>query len=219
MRTMLGSFRPLGRPLTSRVDAPLSSGIESFAAQGFEGWPIGRISALDGPPGSGKTRCALAAVAAAQRARLQVLYVDLEHALSVPLMTKTGVSLGLPVVRMTCPDDALQATLLALRRGALDLLVVDTLALARQPRRWLAQAVGLAARHRTAVLVLDQQRQRGPNVVSSASGLSLTHHAACHGRLRAGRQSNTLTWIKNPANPAGTLTLTPLSWGKGAVND
>jgi RecA/RadA recombinase len=206
------SFRRVGAPLSCPLPETLSSGIVGFESQGFGGWPVGQISALDGPPGSGKTACALAAVGAAQRRGERVLYVDLEHGLSAALMLLIGVDLSLPVLRMTRPDEALEAALLALRRGALDLLVVDTLAAAHQPQRWLAQAVGLAARHRTTILVLDQQRQLGTSALRAASGLSLTHHATYHGRLRPGRHRSELRWLKKPAESGEKLNLNNPLW-------
>lgn len=96
---------------------------------GIGGYPKGRIIEIYGPESSGKTTVALHALAAAQREGGQVAFVDAEHALDPLYAQKLGVDIDSMLV--TQPDtgeQALEITEALVRSGAVDLLVVDSVA-------------------------------------------------------------------------------------------
>lgn len=107
-----------------------SSDIASLdIALGIGGYPRGRILEVYGPESSGKTTVALHAIAAAQRAGGQAAFVDAEHALDPLYAQKLGVNID--KLLLTQPDtgeQALEITEALVRSGAVDLIVVDSVA-------------------------------------------------------------------------------------------
>jgi recombination protein RecA len=106
-----------------------SGSIGLDAALGVGGYPRGRVIEIFGPESSGKTTLALHAIAEAQRAGGVAAFIDAEHALDVTYARKLGVSLGELLVSQ--PDTGEQALEIAeqlVRSGAVDLIVVDSVA-------------------------------------------------------------------------------------------
>ncbi len=98
-------------------------------ALGVGGLPRGRVIEIFGPESSGKTTLALHAIAEAQRAGGVAAFIDAEHALDVGYARKLGVNLGELLVSQ--PDTGEQALEIAeqlVRSGAVDLVVVDSVA-------------------------------------------------------------------------------------------
>ena len=98
-------------------------------ATGIGGLPKGRIIEIYGPESSGKTTLALHAVAEAQKAGGEVAFIDVEHALDADYAAKLGVDVASLLVSQ--PDNGEQALEIAealVRSGAVDLLVVDSVA-------------------------------------------------------------------------------------------
>jgi recombination protein RecA len=98
-------------------------------ALGVGGLPRGRVVEIYGPESSGKTTLALHAIAEAQRQGGVAAFVDAEHALDVGYAKKLGVSL--PDLLVSQPDTGEQALEIAeqlVRSGAVDLVVVDSVA-------------------------------------------------------------------------------------------
>lgn len=98
-------------------------------ALGIGGLPKGRIVEIYGPESSGKTTLALSTAAQAQKAGGTVAFVDAEHALDVSYAEKLGVKV--PDMLISQPDtgeQALEITETLVRSGAIDVLIVDSVA-------------------------------------------------------------------------------------------
>jgi recombination protein RecA len=111
-------------------------------ALGTGGLPRGRIVEIYGPESSGKTTLALHVVAQAQRAGGISAFVDAEHALDVGYARKLGVKTDdLLVSQPDCGEQALEITEMLVRSGAVDVVVVDSVA-ALTPRAELEGEMG-----------------------------------------------------------------------------
>ncbi|MBI5444482.1 MAG: recombinase RecA [Deltaproteobacteria bacterium] len=98
-------------------------------ALGVGGYPRGRIVEIFGPESSGKTTLALQAVAEAQRLGGIAAFVDAEHALDVAYARKLGVQIeDLLVSQPDTGEQALEITEILVRSGAVDVVVVDSVA-------------------------------------------------------------------------------------------
>ncbi|WP_225808426.1 recombinase RecA [Streptomyces spinosus] len=98
-------------------------------ALGVGGLPRGRVVEIYGPESSGKTTLTLHAVANAQKAGGQVAFVDAEHALDPEYARKLGVDIDNLILSQ--PDNgeqALEIVDMLVRSGALDLIVIDSVA-------------------------------------------------------------------------------------------
>jgi recombination protein RecA len=138
-----GSIMRLGdeiAPPEVRVVATGSLGLD--IALGIGGLPRGRIVEVYGPESSGKTTLALHAVSQAQRAGGVCAFVDAEHALDVGYARKLGVRTDdLLVSQPDCGEQALEITEMLVRSGAIDVIVVDSVA-ALTPRAELEGEMG-----------------------------------------------------------------------------
>jgi recombination protein RecA len=111
-------------------------------ALGVGGLPRGRIIEIYGPESSGKTTLALHAVAQAQRTGGICAFIDAEHALDVGYARKLGVRTDdLLVSQPDCGEQALEITEMLVRSGAVDVIVVDSVA-ALTPRAELEGEMG-----------------------------------------------------------------------------
>ncbi|MGH3545325.1 MAG: ATPase domain-containing protein, partial [Mycobacteriales bacterium] len=98
-------------------------------ALGIGGLPRGRIVEIFGPESSGKTTVALHAVASAQAAGGIVAFIDAEHALDPDYAKALGVDTdALLVSQPDTGEQALEIADMLIRSGALDLLVIDSVA-------------------------------------------------------------------------------------------
>jgi len=129
-----------------------SSGSASLdLALGIGGYPRGRVVEIFGPESSGKTTLALHAVAEVQRRGGIAAFVDAEHALDIGYVRRLGVKVeDLLVSQPDTGEQALEIVDVLLRSGAIDLVVVDSVA-ALVPRAEIEgemgdQHVGLQAR-------------------------------------------------------------------------
>jgi recombination protein RecA len=124
-----GSIMKLGaRPI---VDVPvISSGsIAIDKALGIGGIPRGRVTEIFGPESSGKTTLALHTLAEAQRAGGVAAFVDAEHALDTSYARHLGVNCDeLLVAQPDTGEQALEISDMLVRSGAIDLLVIDSVA-------------------------------------------------------------------------------------------
>jgi len=125
-----GSIMRLGEAGDPAPIAVVPSGsIGLDVALGVGGYPRGRVVEIFGPESSGKTTLALHAIAEAQRAGGAAAFIDAEHALDVSYARKLGVNLAELLVSQ--PDTGEQALEIAeqlVRSGAVDLIVVDSVA-------------------------------------------------------------------------------------------
>jgi recombination protein RecA len=111
-------------------------------ALGMGGLPRGRIIEIYGPESSGKTTLALHAVSEAQKRGGICAFVDAEHALDVGYARKLGVRTDdLLVSQPDCGEQALEITEMLVRSGAVDVIVVDSVA-ALTPRAELEGEMG-----------------------------------------------------------------------------
>ena len=98
-------------------------------ALGIGGLPRGRIVEIFGPESSGKTTLALHVVANAQKNGGQAAFVDAEHALDIQYAAKLGVDVeNLLVSQPASGEEALTITETLVRSGALDVVVIDSVA-------------------------------------------------------------------------------------------
>jgi recombination protein RecA len=139
-----GSIMKLGGEKSLYENVPVfSTGALSLdIALGIGGLPKGRIIEIYGPESSGKTTLALSTIAQAQKAGASVAYVDAEHALDVGYASKLGVNV--PEMLISQPDtgeQALEIVETLVRSGAIDVLVVDSVA-ALTPRAEIEGEMG-----------------------------------------------------------------------------
>lgn len=138
-----GSVMKLGqRDSSIEVEAISTGSLNLDIALGIGGFPKGRIIEIYGPESSGKTTLALHAVAEAQKAGGIAAFVDAEHALDPVYARKVGVDVNELLVSQ--PDTGEQALEIAdtlVRSGAVDILVVDSVA-ALTPRAELEGEMG-----------------------------------------------------------------------------
>ena len=111
-------------------------------ALGRGGWPRGRIAEVCGPESGGKTTVALHAIAEAQRLGGLAAFIDAEHALDPTWAANLGVTVDdLLISQPDSGEDALQVCQKLVETGAIDLIVVDSVA-ALTPRAELDGEVG-----------------------------------------------------------------------------
>jgi len=106
------------------------------------GIPVGRIIEIYGPESSGKTTLALHAISQVQKAGGKAAFIDAEHALDIQYAKKIGVDIDSLLVSQ--PDDgeqALEITETLVRSGAIDIIVVDSVA-ALTPRAEIEGMMG-----------------------------------------------------------------------------
>jgi len=125
-----GSIMRLGDDNTSRTITASSTGSLGLdIALGIGGIPIGRIIEIFGPESSGKTTLALHMIAEVQKQGGVAAFVDAEHALDVNYAKKLGVDIdNLLVSQPDTGEQALEITDTLVRSGAVNLLVIDSVA-------------------------------------------------------------------------------------------
>jgi recombination protein RecA len=96
---------------------------------GVGGLPRGRICEIYGPESSGKTTLCLALIAQAQKRGGNAVFIDVEHALDPRYARVVGVDIeNLMVSQPECGEDALNITETLIRSGAIDIIVIDSVA-------------------------------------------------------------------------------------------
>lgn len=126
-----GSIMRLGanEKLHKDIEAISTGSLSLDIALGIGGLPKGRIVEIYGPESSGKTTLALSVIAQAQKKGGVVAYVDAEHALDVSYARKLGVNTeDLLLSQPDTGEQALEITETLVRSGAIDVLVVDSVA-------------------------------------------------------------------------------------------
>ena len=176
-----GSIMRLGSDQPVMSTNSISTGCLSLdVALGVGGVPRGRIIEIYGPESSGKTTLALHIVAEAQKTGGYAAFIDAEHAMDPQYSQKLGVNLEqLLVSQPDTGEQALEITETLVRSGALDIIVVDSVA-ALVPRaelegemgdthvglqaRLMSQALrkltGTVSRSNTAVVFINQIREK-----------------------------------------------------------
>src|ERR1700759_5136203 len=125
-----GSILRLGSKDSIVPVSVISTGSISLdAALGVGGFPRGRINEIFGPESSGKTTIALQVVAEAQKKGGMAAFIDVEHALDPIYARKLGVDVdNLLVSQPDYGEQALEITSALIASGAIDVLVVDSVA-------------------------------------------------------------------------------------------
>lgn len=124
-----GTVMRLGENASMNVEHISTGSISLDMALGIGGLPKGRIVEIYGPESSGKTTVALHAVAEAQKAGGQAAFIDVEHALDPVYAAALGVDINqLLVSQPDTGEQALEITEALIRSGAIDIIVVDSVA-------------------------------------------------------------------------------------------
>ena len=192
-----GSIMKLGASGGETVDAIPSGSIALDLALGVGGYPRGRVVEIYGPEASGKTTLTLHAVAAVQRSGGTAAFIDAEHALDSQWARICGVNIDeLLISQPDNGEQALEITDTLVRSGAVDLVVVDSVA-ALVPRaeiegemgdahmglqaRLMSQALrkltGSISKTKTTVMFINQLREKvgvvfgNPEVTSGGKAL------------------------------------------------
>ena len=175
-----GSIMRLGSDEVIDVPVISTGSLSLDMALGVGGIPRGRVIEIYGPEAGGKTTLALHIVAEAQKKSGLAAYVDAEHALDVAYARKIGVNTDdLLIAQPDTGEQALEIAETLVRSGALDVLVVDSVA-ALVPRaelegdmgdaqmglqaRLMSQALrkltGAISKSRTSVIFINQLRMK-----------------------------------------------------------
>ena len=124
-----GSVMKLGEYKAMEVEAVPTGALSLDIALGIGGVPRGRIIEIYGPESSGKTTLALHIIAEAQKQNGEAAFIDAEHALDPVYAKHLGVDIdNLLVSQPDTGEQALEITEALIRSGALDVVVVDSVA-------------------------------------------------------------------------------------------
>jgi recombination protein RecA len=175
-----GSIMRLGTKEVLPISV-ISTGAISFdAALGAGGFPRGRVVEIFGPESSGKTTIALQVVAEAQKSGGLAAFIDAEHAMDPVYAKKLGVDVdNLLVSQPDYGEQALEIAEALVRSGAIDVLVVDSVAAlvpkaelegemgdshmglqARLMSQALRKLTGIVSKSRTCLIFINQIREK-----------------------------------------------------------
>ncbi|HEU4401139.1 MAG TPA: recombinase RecA [Candidatus Polarisedimenticolia bacterium] len=176
-----GSIMKLGaKDFQQEIAVISTTSLSIDNALGIGGMPRGRVVEIFGPESSGKTTLALHIVAEAQRQGGLAAFVDAEHALDPDYARKLGVDVdNLLVSQPDSGEQALEITEVLVRSGALDVLVIDSVAAlvpkaelegemgdshvglqARLMSQALRKLTGVVSRSRTCLIFINQIREK-----------------------------------------------------------
>ena len=175
-----GSVMKLGEFKAMEVEAIPTGALTLDVALGIGGIPKGRIIEIFGPESSGKTTLALHAIAESQKAGGTAAFIDAEHALDPIYAKKLGVDIdNLIVSQPDTGEQALEITEALVRSGAIDIIVVDSVAAlvpkaeidgdmgdthvalqARLMSQALRKLAGVLNKSKTAIIFINQLREK-----------------------------------------------------------
>ncbi|HLE05271.1 MAG TPA: recombinase RecA [Anaerolineales bacterium] len=203
-----GAVMRMGEATHLAVESIPTGSLALDQALGVGGIPRGRVSEIYGPEASGKTTLCQHIVAEAQRLGGLVAYIDMEHALDPAYAAVCGVDVdNLYIAQPDTGEQALEITETLVRSGAIDVVVVDSVA-ALVPRaeiegdmgeptmglqaRLMSQALrklsGAIKQTNTAVVFTNQLRQRigvmFGNPETTSGGMALKFYASVRIDLR-----------------------------------
>ena len=197
-----GTIMRLGDDISVNVEALSTGSLSLDLALGIGGVPRGRIVEIYGPEASGKTTLALHVVASAQKNGGDAAYIDVEHALEPAYARALGVDIDSLLISQ--PDTGEQALDIAeslVRSGAIDVLVVDSVAaliprvelegevgdtvvgaLARLMSQAMRRRAGAISKNNCTVIFINQLRQKigvmYGNPETTPGGLALKYYAS-----------------------------------------
>ena len=217
-----GSIMRLGNDKPSSAESVISTGCLSLdVALGVGGVPRGRIIEIYGPESGGKTTLALHIVAEAQKNNGYAAFVDVEHALDPEYSKALGVNTDdLLVSQPDAGEQALEITETLVRSGALDVVVIDSVAAlvpqaeldgemgdshmglqARLMSQALRKLTGTVSRSNTCVIFINQIREKigvmFGNPETTPGGRALKFYSSQRLEIRR------VTTIKDSANAVG----------------
>ena len=175
-----GSVMKLGEFKAMEVESIPTVALTLDVALGIGGIPKGRIIEIFGPESSGKTTLALHAIAESQKAGGTAAFIDAEHALDPVYAKKLGVDIdNLIVSQPDTGEQALEITEALVRSGAIDIIVVDSVAAlvpkaeidgdmgdthvalqARLMSQALRKLAGVLNKSKTAIIFINQLREK-----------------------------------------------------------
>ena len=167
-------------------------------ALGVGGLPRGRITEIFGPESSGKTTLCLHTIAEAQKRGGVCAFVDMEHALDPAYAERLGVDVdNLYIAQPDTAEQALEITEALVRSGALDVVVLDSVA-ALVPRAEIEgemgdSHVGLQAR------LMSQALRKLNGAINTSNGVMIFHQSASRKDRRDVRQPGNDHWWPRPA--------------------
>ena len=194
------------------VEAIPTGALSLDIALGVGGVPRGRIIEIFGHEGTGKTTLALHVVAEVQKMGGTAVFVDVEHALDTTYARNIGVNMeNLLIAQPDAGEQALEIVETLIRSGAIDLVVVDSVAaltpqaeiegemgdshvglLPRLMSKALRKLSGVTNKSQTCVIFTNQIRQKigimFGNPDTTPGGLALKFHASVRLELRRGSQ-------------------------------
>ena len=216
-----GAIMKLTEKNIGKVEAISTGCLAVDLALGIGGLPRGRIVEIYGPESSGKTTLSLHVIAEAQKGGGNVAFIDAEHALDPVYASKLGINLSrLYISQPDNGEQALDITESLVRSGALDVIVIDSVA-ALTPRaeiegemgenrigaqaRLMSQALrkltAICSKSKTCVIFINQLREKvgvmfgNPEV--TPGGKALKFYASIRLDVRKGEQ------VKDGANSIG----------------
>ena len=217
-----GSIMRLGSDRPNIGENIISTGCLSLdVALGVGGVPRGRIVEIYGPESGGKTTLALHIVAEAQKNNGYAAFVDVEHALDPEYAKALGVNIeDLLVSQPDTGEQALEITETLVRSGALDVIVLDSVAAlvpkaeldgemgdshmglqARLMSQALRKLTGTVSRSNTCVIFINQIREKigvmFGNPETTPGGRALKFYSSQRLEIRR------ITTIKNGTDPVG----------------
>ena len=230
-----GSIMRLGNDKPSSAESVISTGCLSLdVALGVGGVPRGRIIEIYGPESGGKTTLALHIVAEAQKNNGYAAFVDVEHALDPEYSKALGVNTDdLLVSQPDAGEQALEITETLVRSGALDVVVIDSVAAlvpqaeldgemgdshmglqARLMSQALRKLTGTVSRSNTCVIFINQIREKigvmFGNPETTPGGRALKFYSSQRLEIRR------VTTIKDSANAVGNKVRVKVVKNKGA---
>jgi recombination protein RecA len=175
-----GSIMRLGESQSIDVSVIPSGSLALDTALGVGGLPRGRITEIYGPEASGKTTIALHAVASVQKNGGEAAFIDAEHALDPVYARNLGVNIDdLLIAQPDSGEQALEITDVLVRSGALDIVVIDSVAAlvpqaeidgdmgdaqmglqARLMSQAMRKLTGIVHKTKTCVIFINQLRQK-----------------------------------------------------------
>ena len=197
-----GTIMRLGDDISVNVEALSTGSLSLDLALGIGGVPRGRIVEIYGPEASGKTTLALHVVASAQKNGGDAAYIDVEHALEPAYARALGVDIdSLLIFQPDTGEQALDIAESLVRSGAIDVLVVDSVAaliprvelegevgdtvvgaLARLMSQAMRRLAGAISKNNCTVIFINQLRQKigvmYGNPETTPGGLALKYYAS-----------------------------------------
>lgn len=205
-----GAVMRLGDRAKVKVPVIPTGSIGLNLALGVGGYPRGRIIEIYGPEASGKTTLALHAISEAQRLNGIAAFIDAEHALDPRYAQNLGVNMDeLYISQPDTGEQALDIAEMLVRSGAVDLIVVDSVAAlvpkaeidgemgesqvglqARLMSKAMRKLVGVLSKSMTCAIFVNQVRKKigisfpGASMETTPGGLALKFHASVRVEIR-----------------------------------